>query len=353
MTPERIEEVQWRLDQELYSQRGQRKCRTCLEVKSIADYDSSGKKRYTSCSICRPKLSKDYFEKNPHQQAKRHQGVRDNRNLVSTYTQSLKESGCADCKIYYPDAMQFDHTCHPSEKTVDIARIHSIKGSSENLLILLKEELAKGEYVCVNCHRKRTYSREPNNSRLKYLSDPESVSKRIHLKYAYDLLSQSSCLDCGEDDFLVLEFDHVRDKKTNNISTLVRRSNRVSLDALKNEIAKCEIRCANCHQMRTLARRIGEETTEQIPTDAKSGRCECGNRKSRVSLVCNSCHLKNETERTQDRYGDLETLLTRLKASNFTQIGKELGVSGNAVKKYIQRRGINPKTLLPLQIDKE
>ena len=320
MTPERIEEVQWRLDQELYSQRGQRKCRTCLEVKSIADYDSSGKKRYTSCSICRPKLSKDYFEKNPHQQAKRHQGVRDNRNLVSTYTQSLKESGCADCKIYYPDAMQFDHTCHPSEKTVDIARIHSIKGSSENLLILLKEELAKGEYVCVNCHRKRTYSREPNNSRLKYLSDPESVSKRIHLKYAYDLLSQSSCLDCGEDDFLVLEFDHVRDKKTNNISTLVRRSNRVSLDALKNEIAKCEIRCANCHQMRTLARRIGEETTEQIPTDAKSGRCECGNRKSRVSLVCNSCHLKNETERTQDRYGDLETLLTRLKASNFTQI---------------------------------
>ena len=52
-------------------------------------------------------------------------------------------------------------------------------------------------------------------------------------------------VSCGEPDIVVLEFDHQRDKLL-DVSTLSREG--YSLDKLKQEIAKCEVVCANCHQ---------------------------------------------------------------------------------------------------------
>ncbi len=57
------------------------------------------------------------------------------------------------------------------------------------------------------------------------------------------------CVDCGETDLAVLEFDHQRDKVA-NISWLVR--NHSDWNAILREIEKCEVRCANCHRRRTL-----------------------------------------------------------------------------------------------------
>jgi len=56
-------------------------------------------------------------------------------------------------------------------------------------------------------------------------------------------------VDCGESDPLVLDFDH-RDgvDKLGTIAFLRARGQR---DELFGEIAKCEVRCSNCHQRRT------------------------------------------------------------------------------------------------------
>lgn len=62
------------------------------------------------------------------------------------------------------------------------------------------------------------------------------------------------CVDCGEDDPVVLQFDHVRGAKTKDISQLLRA--RVTVPVLEAEAAKCDIRCANCHIRRT-ARQFG------------------------------------------------------------------------------------------------
>ena len=60
------------------------------------------------------------------------------------------------------------------------------------------------------------------------------------------------CVDCGEDDPLVLEFDHIQEKAFSIAQGLRERSWQSILD----EIEKCEVVCANCHRRRT-ARRGG------------------------------------------------------------------------------------------------
>lgn len=65
-----------------------------------------------------------------------------------------------------------------------------------------------------------------------------------------DLLQTSSCTDCGTTEWRVLEFDHVRGEKTDSIARLLTCKWQRVID----EIAKCEIVCANCHRLRTYFR---------------------------------------------------------------------------------------------------
>jgi hypothetical protein len=62
-------------------------------------------------------------------------------------------------------------------------------------------------------------------------------------------LASNACVDCGESDLRVLEFDHVRGRKQGNITTLVRAG--APMERILSEIAKCEVRCANCHRRKT------------------------------------------------------------------------------------------------------
>lgn len=76
------------------------------------------------------------------------------------------------------------------------------------------------------------------------------VAERIEFLVAF--LREHPCVDCGETDPIVLEFDHLRDKKFNVAAGLRDREWQSVLD----EMAKCDVVCANCHRRRT-ARRGG------------------------------------------------------------------------------------------------
>jgi hypothetical protein len=71
---------------------------------------------------------------------------------------------------------------------------------------------------------------------------------------AWAYLSERACVDCGERDPVVLEFDHVRGVKTDEISRLI--SDGVAWARIELEIAKCDVRCVNCH-IRKTAREAG------------------------------------------------------------------------------------------------
>lgn len=86
------------------------------------------------------------------------------------------------------------------------------------------------------------------------LNPQKRVDRRTRItqesrEFVYSYLLTHPCVDCGNTDPRVLEFDHVRGEKKASISELVRT--RHSLKAIKLEIDKCEVRCANCHRIKT------------------------------------------------------------------------------------------------------
>ncbi|MGH2731035.1 MAG: hypothetical protein ACRDJI_10575 [Actinomycetota bacterium] len=70
------------------------------------------------------------------------------------------------------------------------------------------------------------------------------------MEFVVDHLKKHPCVDCGEADVIVLQFDHLEDKEF-EISKGIRDRNWASVLA---EIEKCEVVCANCHRRRTAKR---------------------------------------------------------------------------------------------------
>ena len=66
-------------------------------------------------------------------------------------------------------------------------------------------------------------------------------------------LLEHPCVDCGESDVRVLDFDHEAGHvKKNDIAALVAGCGRWS--DIEAEIEKCSVRCANCHRRATSER---------------------------------------------------------------------------------------------------
>ena len=111
------------------------------------------------------------------------------------------------------------------------------------------------QWICLLCQRAYTnewYTRNRKRqiAKARIRRDHRAAQLRSWVR-AY--LSDHPCVDCGEANVDLLDFDHLRDKRA-NVSTLTHVA--VSWDVLKREIQKCEVRCANCHRRKT-ARAIG------------------------------------------------------------------------------------------------
>lgn len=69
-------------------------------------------------------------------------------------------------------------------------------------------------------------------------------------QFLFDYLSTHPCVDCGETDVIVLEFEYVHGEKKIAVPSLMAVTG-YSLDTVKTELAKCEVRCANCRKRKT------------------------------------------------------------------------------------------------------
>lgn len=156
----------------------------------------------------------------------------------------LKAGACTDCGIADPAVLEFDHI---GPKTMEVGKLVREAYRLERLVA----EIANCELVCANCHRRRTRRRarswriDPDWSAD---ADPRPLRRR-NLLFIAHYLESAPCVDCGEADVVVLDFDHVGVKRYGVVELAYREA---SIASLKREIGECEVRCANCHRRRTI-----------------------------------------------------------------------------------------------------
>jgi hypothetical protein len=72
------------------------------------------------------------------------------------------------------------------------------------------------------------------------------IRQKQNKDYLESVRRSSECLDCGETNAVLLQFHHRNGKEKYVIGMYTRWS----LNRLKEEIAKCDVLCANCHIIR-------------------------------------------------------------------------------------------------------
>lgn len=71
-------------------------------------------------------------------------------------------------------------------------------------------------------------------------------------RYIREYKETHPCVDCGDCfPYYVMDFDHLNDKSF-AVSAYRKKTN--SLERVKEEIAKCELVCSNCHRVRSFKR---------------------------------------------------------------------------------------------------
>jgi hypothetical protein len=106
---------------------------------------------------------------------------------------------------------------------------------------------------CKPCNveiNKRWYREHPE-ARPERMDEYARQRKELRQAQVLDYLLTHPCVDCGESDPVVLEFDHLRDKVA-NVSAMA--SSKRPWAVILEEISKCEVVCANCHRRRTAQR---------------------------------------------------------------------------------------------------
>jgi len=108
------------------------------------------------------------------------------------------------------------------------------------------------QWICKACFT--IYSRAYYEAhRPQYLMHKRRNLRRYRARnraHVLEYLSGKGCIDCGEADAQVLEFDHIGGAKRDSIAQLVQDG--VSIQVLDDELAKCAVRCANCHRRKTV-----------------------------------------------------------------------------------------------------
>ena len=102
-------------------------------------------------------------------------------------------------------------------------------------------------------HKQTPYMRKYCASHPQYMAQQAKVKRqrsRDKQEFICNYLREHPCVDCGEADPLVLQFDHIKGNKIRAVTSLTSQSIKIIL----REIAKCEVVCANDHARRTAMR---------------------------------------------------------------------------------------------------
>ena len=221
---------------------GTKRCSRCERELPLACFNRFKAGRQWWCREC---FRAYYLERREHHRRRSNElkarRVTEARAFVTAH---LQAHPCADCGEADTIVLECDHV-GPKRTHVSTLVRRGVR------LDVLAGEIARCEVVCANCHRRRTAKRAgwrrlaPERPGRAF----RSARHERNVRFALEAL-RSGCVDCGEADLCVLDFDHIGEKRA---SVLRLAYDEASLERLALEIARCEVRCANCHRRRTLA----------------------------------------------------------------------------------------------------
>lgn len=123
----------------------------------------------------------------------------------------------------------------------------------------IKDVKRQGRYrMCHKAYRRQHYvaNKQKYIDKAKKWDRENGKGYNRSRTYAYEYLLHNPCVDCGESDPVVLEFDHI-DPSTKSFTIGNAAAQMKPLEVVKAEIAKCAVRCRNCHVRRTAENRGG------------------------------------------------------------------------------------------------
>lgn len=116
-----------------------------------------------------------------------------------------------------------------------------------------KNKRHKACKCCYKISRKKTQYQHYEKNKQQYKDRANNRRKKLgsdNRKLMMEFLKDNHCVDCGNDNPIVLEFDHLHNKQY-GISTMM---SSYPWEKILVEISKCEVVCANCHKIRTATR---------------------------------------------------------------------------------------------------
>lgn len=139
-------------------------------------------------------------------------------------------------------------------------------------------------------------------------------SRLIREKRMVDICGVCGLLPIWNGKPLTLHLDHIDGNHNNNL------------------IGNLRILCPHCHQQTPT---FGSKNRKKPPKQ-----CGCGAMIRRPSEKCGVCtRIQMRGTRTKIQWPELETLVEMLKSDSVESVGRKLGVTGNRVKKHLQKRG--------------
>ena len=139
-------------------------------------------------------------------------------------------------------------------------RVRVISPTGARLTALFEQGLKECS-VCKSVQELQHFSKRPTgksyNAYDNYcITCRKQAKKDWHLQrntevrnFLYQHRVTNGCVDCGEKDPRILEFDHLRDKKFNLGKAHIMKG--ITLTEVKDEVRKCVVRCSNCHRRKT------------------------------------------------------------------------------------------------------
>ena len=113
----------------------------------------------------------------------------------------------------------------------------------------------KLQTACRGCKKlmDKNYYRSHSIKMRKQIQEAKKARITHIQNKVFEYLLLHPCIDCGENDIIVLEFDH-QSEKEKDIPVMIHDG--IAWNNVLKEIKKCQVRCANCHRRKT-ARTLG------------------------------------------------------------------------------------------------